>query len=121
MSTYSLARGPRGLLGAFESAGQIRFAALGEAKLAPLDAPGEPAERADHNRKHPSIACGADGAVLLAWIEGMSWGQGGTLAWQLLDPDAKPVEGERGRRDGVPAWSLVQAVALPGGRFAVLY
>jgi hypothetical protein len=116
MSTYSLARGPRGVLGAFESSGQIRFAVLGESELELHDAPGEPAER-----KHPSIACGSDGSVLVAWTEGMGWGRVGVLAWQLFGPEGKPVEGERGRRDGVPIWSLVQAVALTRGRFAVLY
>jgi hypothetical protein len=116
MSTYSLARGAHGLLGAFESAGQIRFAPLSATAAAPEDAPGAPS-----SRKHPSLASGADGSVLLAWIEGMSWGRGGTLAWQLFGPDGKPIAGEHGRRDGVPAWSLVQAVALPGDRYVVLY
>ena len=121
MSTYSLARGPRGLLGAYESGGQIRFASLGASKLTPRAVSDEPREREEAlGRKHPSIACGADGSVLVAWIEGMSWAQGGTLAWQLFGPDGKPLENERGRRDGVPAWSLVQAVALSGG-FALLY
>ncbi len=116
MSTYSLARGPRGVLGAFESSGQIRFASLGDAELELRDAPGDPGER-----KHPSIACVADGSTLLAWTEGMGWAKGGALAWQLYDPDGRPVDGASGRRDGVPTWSLVQAVALPGGRFVLFY
>jgi hypothetical protein len=116
MSTCSLARGPRGVLGAFESDGQVRYADLGDAKQPPRSAPGEPAQR-----KHPAIACNAAGDVLLAWIEGMTWGNGGKLAWQLFDRDGKPIDKERGTQSGVPPWSLVSAVALADGRFAIFY
>jgi hypothetical protein len=115
MSTFSLARGPRGILGAFESQGQVRFAALAETKLVAIDAPGEPSAR-----KHPSIACARDGSVLLAWTEGMGWEKGGALAWQVFGTDGKPMSGAAGRSEGVPAWSLVQAVAFPDGSFAIL-
>lgn len=116
MSTFALARGPHGLLGAVEAEGQVRVSALEEDAPVSRSVPGEPA-----GRKHPSLACGADGSFLVAWIEGMSWGQGGTLVWQLHGPDGQPLEGEAGRHDGLPPWSLVQAVALPGGRYAVLF
>jgi len=116
MSTFALARGPRGVLGAFESSGQVRFTPLAGDERATLDAPGD-----DRTRKHPSLAVAPDGSVLLAWTEGMGWSRGGALAWQLFDPAGAPVAGESGRRAGVPAWSLVQAVALPDGRFALLY
>jgi hypothetical protein len=117
MSTFALARGPRGTLGAFESSGQVRCVSLaaplaGDERVAPGD---------DRTRKHPSIAVAPDGSVLLAWTEGMGWGRGGALAWQLFDPAGAPVAAESGRRAGVPAWSLVQAVALPDGRFALFY
>jgi hypothetical protein len=116
MSTCSLARTPRGVLGAFESDGQVRFAELGDQELALRNAPGEPA-----TRKHPTIACNAAGDVLLAWTEGMTWGHAGVLAWQLFDRDGKPIEKERGTRNGVPPWSLISAIALADGRFAIFY
>jgi hypothetical protein len=115
MSTYSLARGPRGLLGAWETEGRIRYA-LVEHEEAPRTASGEAKAC-----KHPSIASNAAGDVLVAWIEGMGWATGGTLAWQLFGADSAPIEGAGGRREGVPKWSLVQAVALADGSFRILY
>src|SRR5688572_11657389 len=116
MSTFSLARGPRGLLGAWETEGRIRCAAV-ERGQAPRTASGEA-----KGCKHPTIAANGDGHVLVAWIEGMGWATGGTLAWQLFADDGAPIEGAKGRReDAVPKWSLVQAVALADGSFRILY
>jgi hypothetical protein len=114
MSTFSLARGPRELLGAWETEGRIRYGALSEVstlRTASGDAAG---------CKHPSIACNAAGEVLVAWIEVAGWGEAGTLSWRLCDAKGAELESGRGEEDGVPAWSLVQAVALADGRFAVL-
>ncbi|HEX5052152.1 MAG TPA: hypothetical protein VFZ65_10290 [Planctomycetota bacterium] len=115
MSTFSLARGPRGTLGAWETEGQIRFAEL-DGEHALRSAPGRTGQR-----KHPSIACNRRGEVLLAWTERMGWNKGGSLAWQLFDDHGEPVNGEHGECAGVPVWGLVQAVALPDERFAIVY
>jgi len=121
MSTFALSGGRDGALGAWESEGQVRFARLrAEAPTAAAppacEAPGEA-----RTRKHPSIACAPDGTVLLAWTEGMGWARGGAAAWQLFDASGAPLAGSAGRCDGVPPWSLVQAVALRDGSFLLFY
>jgi len=113
-STYALARGPRELLGAWETEGRIRFGELGE------NAPSRTASGDADRCKHPTIACNAAGEVLVAWIEDMEWQREGTLAWQLVDAAGKLLESGRGEEDEVPPWSLVDAVALPDGRFVIL-
>jgi len=112
LSTFALARGPRGLAAAFESEGEVRFAWLGAE--APEARAVSPSER---NQKHPSLACAADGTTLVAWIEGMAWGKEGTLAYRMLATDVE----RAGIGPKVPAWSLVQAVALADGRFLVYH
>jgi hypothetical protein len=119
MSSEAFAAGPEGLVvAAWETKGQVYFARL-DAKTgkwsAPVAAPGESRER-----KHPSVAVNAKGEMLLAWTEGMGWERGGTLLWQVYDPDGKPTE-ERGHAAGVPVWSLVGAFVRPDGRFTVVY
>src|SRR5262245_20040858 len=114
MSTFALARGPRELLGAWETQGRIRYGALGEgseSRTASGDSDG---------CKHPSIACNAAGDVLVAWIEVGGWGEPGTLTWRLSDEKGAVLASGRGEGDGVPPWSLVQAVALPDGSFRIL-
>lgn len=127
MSTYALANlpGHQRFIGAWETDGRIRFASYSYRSVSdqPVrDLPGA----ADHGRdapgqKHPSIAVGEDGSVLIAWAEGTGWERGGAVAWQLFDPEMRPVPRSAGRADGLPAWSLPAAVALKGGGFAVLY
>lgn len=114
MSTFSLVRGPRELLGAWETEGRIRYGPLSEGgtlRTASGDARG---------CKHPSIASNAAGDVLVAWIEVAGWGEAGTLAWRLCDAKGAELESGRGEKDGVHPWSLVQGVALPGGDFLIL-
>jgi len=115
MSTFALARGPRGVLGAWEAEGRIRYGRIGE-ELERRTASGD----AEHC-KHPSIACNANGEVLVVWIEGMAWNTPGTLAWQRFAASGKPIDSGRGSDGGVATWSLVQAIALQGGRFEILY
>ncbi len=70
--------------------------------------------------KHPVAVGNAKGEVLLAWTEGTGWGKGGAVAWQLYDEADNPTS-EKGRAEGVPAWSLVAAVAKPDGSFVIIY
>ncbi|MGI8467412.1 MAG: hypothetical protein ACR2N3_03065, partial [Pyrinomonadaceae bacterium] len=60
------------------------------------------------------------GETLFAWTEGTAWGKGGSLAWQIFDKNNKPI-GERGRADGVPAWSFPAAFAHPDGSFGLIF
>lgn len=68
--------------------------------------------------KHPVAAGNAKGETLLAWVEGTSWGTGGAVAWQVYDGRGNPTL-DRGRTDGVPAWSLIAVVAKPDGSFEI--
>ena len=76
--------------------------------------------RARSLRKHPSIARNASGVTLPAWIEGSSFGTGGTLAWQLFDARGEPLAGANHEGESV-AMVSAQALALPSGSFVLLY
>ncbi len=112
MSTAALLPARAGFLGAWENAGAIRFATF----------PGDsiPAPGAGPNRKHPSLAVNARGETLLAWSEGTSFARGGDVAWQVFDAKSHPL-GEPGHARGLPANGNPAAVALPDGRFLVIY
>jgi hypothetical protein len=119
MSSEALVEGPHGVLAAWETAGQVRFAKIDPASrqaVSPVSAPGS-----GPNRKHPTLAVNAAGETLLAWTEGTGWQRGGALAWQLYDKTGKPA-GEKGRvEDGIPVWGLATAVARPDGGFTVIH
>jgi hypothetical protein len=70
-------------------------------------------------RKYPSAVRNSRGETLLVWAEDTGWSKGGGVAWQIFARDGTP--GESGRAPGVPAWSLVSAIAKPDGSFVVLY
>jgi hypothetical protein len=50
----------------------------------------------------------------------LAWHKGVAVAWQVYNRDLKP-QGQTGKADGVPAWSLVDAFARPDGGFTVVY
>jgi hypothetical protein len=114
--TQSTASGS--VLGAWKNQDQVYFAKLNtDGKV--LSQPISPSGTGD-NRKYPVVVANAKGETLFAWIEGTAWGKGGSLVWQVFDKDNKPV-GERGRADGVAAWSLLTAFARPDGRFVLIF
>ena len=119
MSSEALVEGPQGVVAAWETSGQVRFARIDpdSRKIAPLfSAPG-----AGPNRKHPALAVNRKGETLLAWTEGTGWKRGGDLAWQLYDKNGKPT-GAMGRvPGGVPVWGLATAVARPDGSFTLIH
>ncbi len=59
------------------------------------------------------------GRVLFAWTEGMTWNQRGRVAWQVYS-GGEPLDAAHARREEAARWSLVTALARPGG-FVVLY
>ena len=71
-------------------------------------------------RKHPTLATRSDGQVLLLWTEGVFFGRGGAMAWQIFDQDGKPLLEENGTQDGVPKFSVVATFATPDG-FTIVY
>lgn len=118
MSSASFANGAHGLLAAWETEGQVYFAALGPNKqqpLSPIAATG-----AAGKRKHPALAANARGETLLVWTEGTGWKKGGSFAWQLYDAQGKPL-GEKGEAAGIPVWSLAAVVAEKDGGFTIIY
>src|SRR5262245_12142453 len=117
MTSMSLTTAASGVLGAWETVGQVYFGAIDStapAIASPVAAPGEPG-----TRKHPRIAADAHGQKLLVWTEGTAWARGGSLAWQSFDRDSKP-SGPRGTAAGIPVWSFAAAIARPDGGFAIV-
>lgn len=112
MSTAALLPARDGFIGAWETAGAIRFAAF---PAPPAEIPGPGA-----GRKHPALAVNARGELLLAWSERTGFGRGGELAWRCFDAKGKPLLVE-GRTGDFPAHGSAAAVAFPDGRFAVIY
>ena len=105
------------LLVAWETAGQVSWARM------PAQGPISPRvvrpTVAGTHRKHPAVAASADGHVLMAWAEGAGWNRGGTLRWELFDPDGRSI-GVSDASPGVPVWSR-PAVVVSSGQFIILY
>jgi hypothetical protein len=66
------------------------------------------------------IAANSRGETMLVWTEGTGWKKGGSLAWQLYDPQGKPA-GEKGAEQGIPVWSFAAVVAEKDGSFTIVY
>lgn len=116
LSSFSIADGPRGLLAAWETNGQIRHAMFAPGAASPLpiaDAPGS------SQRKHPAVAVNHRGEYLVAWIENSGWARGGDVAWQIYGANGRPTA-DHGMAGKVPAWGLAAVAALPDGRFLLL-
>jgi hypothetical protein len=126
MSSSALVEGPDGLMAAWETEGQIYFGRVDSETgrvRSRIPAPGAAADR-----KHPALAVGKGGEVLLAWTEGTGWQKGGDLVWQTFDasgpaqPSPVTGPGASGRAPGgIPTWSLPTAITLPGGGFAIIH
>lgn len=117
MSSFSLSEGAAGVVGAWETLGQVYFEPLlanGRAARAPVSAPGT------GSRKYPFAMTNTYGETLLAWVEGAGWQRGGKLEWQVFGKDGRPTK-EAGSVDGVPVWSLVSGVTRPEGTFVLFY
>jgi hypothetical protein len=117
MSSAFFSEAKAGVLAAWETEGKVYFARVkpGTLKVSePVSPPGST------KRKHPVVVGNARGEALFVWTEGAGWAKGGTVAWELYDKDGKPTP-EKGRADGVPAWSLATAFANPDGGFVVVY
>ena len=117
MSSASLTETRGTTLAAWETAGQVYYAAINQKTLQvskPIAPPGA------GTRKHPVAVANGDGETLFVWTEGTGWAKGGAVAWQLYDKDGKPTS-DTARADGVPAWSLPTAFAKPNGRFVIVF
>lgn len=118
MSSASLWDAERTLLAAWETQGQVYFAAL-DGRTGKLSAVVTP-EGAGGTRKHPVVVRRKDGQTLLVWTEGTGWQRGGALAWERFDRDLRSL-GQRRLANAVPVWGLPTAATLPDGRFLVIH
>ncbi len=121
MSSAALANGAdsaSALLAAWETQGQVYFAFLDPKKTQSVAS--IPATGVSGKRKHSAIAANSRGETLLVWTEGTGWKKGGSLAWQLYDPQGKPV-GEKGEAPGIPVWSFAAVIAEKDGSFTIIY
>jgi hypothetical protein len=117
MSSMAFAEGPSGVIAAWETAADVRFAPV-STNGTPSPATGPPGEA--RTRKHPRLAVNSAGQLLLVWTEGTSWGRGGSLAWRIFGPDGLALP-ESGARADLPAWSFGAAAAHADGTFTVFY
>ncbi|MGH7174034.1 MAG: hypothetical protein ACRELF_07440 [Gemmataceae bacterium] len=127
MSTFGLHGYHKGWLAAWETKGQVYCGHIERSgKLVRrFAAPGKGGKR-----KHP-VVCSNGSLLLLAWTEGMEWGKGGAVAWQLYDGVHEDKDTPRkntsrftscsGRVDGVPPWSLLTAARVSDSRFVIFY
>ncbi len=120
MSSAALDRTSRGMLAAWETEQRVKFAPVdgltsGSRRI--TLAPGGNQEP----RKHPTLATGSDGKVILVWTEGTGWQKGGAVAWQVFDKSGNPISAGSGRIDGLPVWSFAAVYARADGGFTVIY
>jgi hypothetical protein len=118
MSSMSLAVTPRGVVGAWETMGQIHLGLVDSAIKSNFVS--LPAGRTTP-QKYPSLSVAPDGRMLLTWSEGAGWQKSGGLAWQFLDPEFRPQGSPtRGPASGISVWSFPCAVAKGEG-FAIFH
>jgi hypothetical protein len=116
MSSANLTAANAGTWAAWETAGRVHFARFSESDQNPKVRAAGPLKEA----KHPRLATNARGETLVVWTEGTGWQRGGSLAWQVFDAKGEPTA-EKGKRDGIPAWSFAAAYARPDGNFVILH
>jgi hypothetical protein len=112
----SLIGGSAGTTVAWETQGQVQFARV--------DRLGEivtPTGKAALRRKNPTVAVNQRGETLLGWADGSGFRSGGTLHWQLFDPDGRPGETGPYNETTVPESSRPAALARADGGFVVIY
>jgi hypothetical protein len=116
MSSASLSQGRRGVIAAWETAGQVYWSTVDPQSLRLSPAICPPGDAA---RKHPVAIANHRGETLLVWTEGTGWGKSGEVVWQLYT-DAGVPKAVKGRSAGA-AWSFAAACALPDGGFVILF
>ena len=120
MTSMALATaGPR-VIGAWETDGQVYVGQVAGDAAAALPPIAPAAIEGAGRRKHPRLAVGRKGEILLAWTEGTAWARGGSLAWQVFSPTGVPI-GASGARPGVPVWSVAAVAPTRDGGFLLFY
>ena len=112
----SLSSGSEAATVAWETQGQVHFARVGR-----LDEILTPIGTAALRRKNPTVAVNRRGETLLVWADGSGFRSGGTLHWQLFDPDGAPGETGPHTDTKIPESSRPAALARADGGFVVVY
>jgi hypothetical protein len=120
MSTAALAPSPEGVLAAWETGDDIFWSTFDADRASDLTTHSVP-RSSRTNRKHPAIARGGAGRVLLAWTEGTGWNKGGSVGWQIFDPTGRPIANAFGRAPDLAAWGSPAVFAKPDGGFVIVY
>lgn len=118
MTSMSLTEGAGRVLAAWQTQEEVYYASIGPDRInasPPVPAPGK-----GRNRKYAFAAANPHGETILVWTENTSWGNGGSLAWQVFDGTGQP-EGERGSAPNVPTWSFGSAFVRRDGAFGIVY
>jgi hypothetical protein len=103
----------KGDLLAWESQDHVMISSLDGARRATLGS---------KNPKHPRLAISPTGdRILVTWTENTAWQKGGSVLWQVLDHDLKPLAGLAGTANDLPTWDYPAPFATPDGLFLILY
>ncbi|MBN9688645.1 MAG: exo-alpha-sialidase [Verrucomicrobia bacterium] len=116
MSSATVSAAGTTTLAAWETSGRVHMGRFSNADGSPDVRAVGPLKGA----KHPRLAINGRGETLMVWTEGTGWQSGGSLAWQVFDAQGEPT-GEKGKRDGVAAWSYATTYARPDGDFVILH
>jgi hypothetical protein len=114
MSSAWLSEAGKSLLAGWETKGQVRFQILGasdSSSIAPASA--------SVNQKYPVCAMNTNGQMLLAWCEGIKWGNRGTGRWRILNE--RGTVQEQGSMRDLPSWSFAAVLLRADGRFEIVY
>ena len=113
MSSAAFVQTPNGVLGAWETEGNIFVGQLG-GKAAPT-------KIVKHARqRHPALAVNKAGEVLVTWSENTGWKKAGRFAFEVLSKDGQRIPTHSGQQS-VPMWSFTATYALPDGSFEILH
>ena len=113
MSSAAFVQTPKGVLGAWETEGNIFIGQLGGKT--------EPTKIAKHARqRHPALAVNKAGEMLVTWSENTGWKKAGRFAFEVLSKNGQRIPTHSGQQS-VPMWSFTAAYALPDGSFEILH
>jgi hypothetical protein len=118
MSSAFLTESSAGVIAAWETANQVKYASVDPAALR-VSTP--VASTPTSKRKHPVAVRNRSGETLFVWTEGTAWAKGGSVGWQLHRKDGTAVAERTRIEGGVPVWSLPTAVALPDDTFLLVH